>query len=213
MKFFMKPFYQFKSLVNTYASYIKSPFKHYVKFHIFILNKIVSNYTLYFIYILLLLYAYFGGLGQEEQYLYHFIAKFPVVYLYWSSHEMFLICSDPIYKEYLIKAFGNDYFVTHFPEKKLLFKYALPLFFLCFLEMLTRKLRYAYVCYLDEACTSKYEDLYGNNGLVWSDLTKYQYHVEQAEILSGSTQGLVCGIADDLTFLVNYLIETILNLV
>ena len=211
MQLFGKIYYYFKMLVKLYVVYTKFLFRNYAKFHLFIINKAVSNYILYSIYILLIMHGYFGQLGHQEHEFYHFITKGIVVYLQISSIEMFVVCRIPIARNYLIQVFGKEYFLTNLPKSQLLFKFVSPIFFLLTLEIFTMELRSRFVSHLHNACTTRYEQLYGDNGLVWPDIVKYEYHAEQAQILCGSCQGIVCAIADDITSLVNFIMEAIIN--
>lgn len=211
MRFFWKIYNYWQMLVRLYVIYIQFLFKYYAKCHLFIIRKAVSSHGLYFIYILFVLHGYFGQLGQQENEFYHFVSKCLVFYLKISSIEMFVVCRIPIAKNYLIKVFGQDYFVTNLPKSQLVFKYVSPIFFLLAIEIFTMTLRSRMVSYLHAACTTRYEQLHGFDALAWPDLVKQEYHTEQADILCGSCQGLTCAIADDITALVNCIMGVILN--
>lgn len=213
MKNFEKVFSYLKPLGKGYLTYLEFFLKYYVKLHIFILNKIAFSYLLYSVYILFMIHGYYSGMNQVENHdSYQWVSLSIVSYLQVISVEMFIVCQVIIVKEYLLKLVGKEFFLTNFPKKgQLVFKFLFPYFWLLAVEVLTIKLRYSFVSYLSRACTLKYKEIYGNDIFVWSDLTKHQYHMEQGDILSGSNQGLVSSIADDINVLVNFLMESILN--
>ena len=209
MKLFIKVRDCYKILVNNYTSYAKSPFKYYIKSRVFLLNTIVNHYELYFLYIVLCIHAFYGQFSQQDYELYIWMTRFIIGYLQITCVEIFFLCNDPINKEYLTKAFGDNYSVINLPNRKLVFKYISPYFFLLALEIFTIQLKLRYMLYLSAACDAKYGKLYGENGLIWSDLIKHEYHAEKAEILSRSCQGLVSGLAYDITFVINYIMDII----
>lgn len=212
MKIFKKLLNSFKIIGIYYGKYIKFVLKYYVKLHLFILNKVLVSNFLYCVYIILMLHGIFGNLGHQEYESYHWMSLFVVCYLQVISIELFIICRIPFAKSFFFDMFGKEFVLINFPKYgEMVFKYIFPYFFLLALEILTIKLRNQYVLYLHDACTVRYEELYGFDGLVWPDMIKQQYHVEQENILSGSFQGLVCGVADDITVLVNFITKSILS--
>lgn len=187
-------------------------FKYYLKLNLFILNAIVNNYVLCLIYILVLIHGFFGNMGAQQDESYHWVSRFVVCYLQVSSIEIFLVCHISIARKYLMKVFGREFFLTNFKKTgEIVLKYTFPYFFLLALEIFTIRLRSHYILYLHDACTARYEQVHGFDGFAWSDMVKQDYHAEQANILSGSLQGLTCAIGDDLTVLINFLVDIIKN--
>lgn len=210
--FFIKVRDCYKILANNYTSYVKSPFKYYVKLRVFLLNKIVNNYVLYFLYIALCIHALFGQFSQQDYELYIWITRFIICYLQITCVDIFYLYNDPINKEYLTKTFGDNYSVMNWPNKTLVFKYISPYVFLVILELFSIFLQHRYMSYLSAACTAKYIELHGENRLIWSNLVKDEFLAEQSEIINRSCQGLVSGLAYDITFVINYIMDIIRSL-
>lgn len=211
MKFFLKLVHDFKILIINYMILL---FGYYLRFQIVFLNKIVNNYWLFFIYIILLIHAFFGCIGSEVCASANVMSWFLVTYLQVTSIEIFVLCKVSISRKWVIQVVGSDYFLANFPKKaELVLKYFLPLLFLLFLEMLTTILSGHLTSYLHRISTSKYRDIYGYDGVVWPDIIKEQYLAEQWEILSVPSHGIVCHIAHKINFFLNSMIEIIINFI
>ena len=209
--FFKKKIQDFKILVIIY---ITLSLKYYLRSQLVVLNKIVNNNWLYFIFITLLIYGSFSCLGNHVCNSTHVVSWVIVSYLQATSIEIFIICRTPILRKWIIQVVGREYFVASFQKQgELVLRYLLPFFFFLFIEVLSTFLLRNLTSYLHEVCTNKYKDIYGSNGQLWPDAIKEQYWAEQSEILIGSGQGIVCYVAQKMTFFLNSIIEIIINFV
>lgn len=212
MDFYKKYLYNFKTLL---VKYLRLLFAHYFKSQAFILNLIVSNTLLYFIYILMIVYSSFGCLGEIFCTKSHIMVFFVVSHLQMSSIELFFICKFPITKNWLIKSFSKDYFLANFSRSsQLILKFCLPLLFLFFLENVTTTLIGDLNLSYHQNCIDNYKVMYGADGVLWSPEIKNQFLKELENILnSTSNQGVVCFIGHRMTYFFNSLVEILKSFV
>ena len=175
-----------------------------LKLQIKILNTVVDNLFLYYIYISFIIYSYFGCVDPTECGFSHFCTLIVVGDLMGGSVEIYFLCRIPRTKKWVIQLVGRKYFIENFPTgAELVLKYYLPLIFLLILELLTTYLLQFYYSSLGEYIFVIYQQIYGSDARLWSEHIKEFYLLEQLEmLLTAYPQGIVSYIAEKMNFIV-----------
>ena len=208
MPLFFKKIYKFK---KNLIKYLVGLLCYYLKFQITVLNIIVKNPLLYFIYISLIIYSHFGCIGNVQCNQIHYVTFFIILYLQTHCIEIYFFCKFSKSRNWLIKLVGTEYFASNFPNKNtLLLKYFLPVFFLLILEGLSTYLIFYYDLGLQDVYLEAYKKLYGNDMFYWPLEAKEKFLKEQLNVMSSaSNTGAICYIAKKMTFLIDHIIKIV----
>ena len=186
---------------------------YFLKLQITLLNVVAKNHFLYFIYITLIIYCYYGCVNDVECNKSHFIAFILVHYLMGTSTEIYFLCQISTTRNWIIKLVGQEYFIANFPNgNQLVLKYFLPLFFLTIFETLSIYLMQSFYFGIEEVNTEAYKELYGYDPLNWQHEVKEKYLKERFDRIMGSYRhGALTYVAHKMTAFYNFIVKIFSN--
>ena len=185
---------------NLLTKYFILLLSTFTKLQIQLLNCVEKKNLVYFGYIILMIYSFFGCLGYGTCNFYHAVGFFIVSYIMGTSIEIYFLSQIPITRRLLIKLIGENFFIAFVPSTgKQALKLNLPLYGLISLELLTTFLMHSFEINAQEACYKSYVELYGLDGQTWPEEIKFQY-LEERSSKHFYKQGIVSYVAHKMNF-------------
>ena len=161
--------------------------KHYYKFHIRLLYIVSENPILYFIYIFLVAYTFFGCNGTVECTASHHISFFLVGYLMSHSAEIYLLYRFERTRNFLYTLVGKEFLLKYLGDhtfSKQLVKYWAVLWGFTFLEIITMDFGLTELKHNQNILDKVFEEAYGSDQKQWDDEIRAEYQRQHFALLN-----------------------------
>ena len=152
-------------------------FKNYIKFNVRLLYIVSEKPILYFIYIFLVAYTFFGCNGTVECTASHHISFFLVGYLMSHSAEIYLLYRFERTRNFLYSLVGKEFLLKYLGDhtfSKQLVKYWAVLWGLTLIKIITIDYGLTELKHNEKIIDGIFEEAYGDRSQ-WNDETKAKY--------------------------------------